>query len=548
MNETTHRASFRVLGAAVAGALLAVTGPVRAQVPPRQTIEITSSFKPVLREPAKLPFAPAPPRPDTTPPRLTYLIPASNVIPPLTPFGIRPLTRPVDSASSWSNANHLRLGYGNLGTPVVEAGLSFGDTRHRAALSAGHQSSRGPRPFQDVSRTRLRAEAALPAGGNAEWSVKAGLARETFFQYGFDTALFRNVGRDDVLRRYTTVSVATGLRNLAETEFGLRYHPTLSVDLLTDNRSAGEADIVVDLPVERSVGERFTLGLGVNADLTRLSPDGLPAIANDLFTVPLTLAYQGEKAGVKAGIIPSWDNGAFVLLPTLRAEVPIAGEQWVLQAGWIGHYEKGSYKRLSALNPYIDLPADLRNTRLTERYAGFRGVLAKTFTYNARAGVTTFRNAPLFVNHGIAGRAFRTLFEERLEALHIRGEIGYVQGEQFSLQAGLNIYGFTKQVTEEKPWGMIPLELEGHLRWRILKDLSFTTDMYLWRGAAFRQPSGATLRLAGAFDLNAGLEFRVARKLSIWARFQNITNARYQRWNQYDAYGFNLTGGLALQF
>jgi len=95
---------------------------------------------------------------------------------------------------------------------------------------------------------------------------------------------------------------------------------------------------------------------------------------------------------------------------------------------------------------------------------------------------------------------------------------------------------------------MVPVELEGHLRWRILKDLWFQTDMYLWRGAQFRLKPGQSVRVDGAFDLNAGLEFRVARMLSLWARFNNITNARYQRWYQYDCYGFNMTGGLALLF
>jgi len=550
MNENTGAPAHPRITILFLSAILA-TAPacVRAQVPPgRQTIDITSSFKPVLRESAKLPFAPTPPRPDTTPPRLSYSIPVSNVIPPLSPFSIRPVERAVDSASSWANSNHVRAGFGNLNTPLLEAGLSFGDTRNRVALTASHISSQGRIRYQDYARTRLQAVAAMAAGANAEWTLKAGLSQDRQFQYGYDTAIFRMFGKDQLLRRYNVVSLSTGLRNLAPTEFGLRYHPTVSVDILRDNRSAEEADIVVDLPLEKAIGERFAIGLGVNADLTKLSPDKLPALSNNLFTVPLTLSYQGEKAGLKGGIIPSWDNGQFVLLPTLRAEMPIAGEKWILQAGWIAHYEKGSYRRIAGLNPFIDVPLTLRNTRITERFAGFRGVLAKTFTYSARAGVTTFRNAPLFVNDVISGKSFNTLFEERIEALHVKGEMGYVQGEQFSLQTGLNFYGFTKQVTEDKPWGMVPVELEGHLRWRILKDLWFQTDMYLWRGAQFRLKPGQSVRVDGAFDLNAGLEFRVARMLSLWARFNNITNARYQRWYQYDCYGFNMTGGLALLF
>jgi len=529
--------------------LLGASLSVQAQQPGgRQTIDITSSFKPVLRESAKLLFTPTPPRPDTIPPRLKYTIPISNVIPPLSPFRIKPIETDVDSASSWKNTNRVLAGYGNLQTPVLQAGLSFGDTRHRIALKANHISSQGPLPFQDYAQTRLSAEAAMPAGTNAEWSLKAGFSQDQYFQYGYDTAIFRQFTKDDLLRRYNTLSLATSCRNLAPTAFGLRYHPTLSVDLFRDNRNTEEADIVADLPLEKSIGEAFTLGLSLHADLTRLSPVQQPAIQNNLYMTPLTLAYVGERIQLKGGIIPSWDSGAFYLLPTLRAEIPLSGEYFIFQAGWIGHYEKGSYRRLSSLNPYIDGPSRLRNTRLTERYAGIRGVLAKTFTYSARAGVTTFRNAPLFVNAPGSGKSFLPIFEERIEALHLRGELGYVKGEQFSLQASLNFYGFRNQVKEEKPWGMIPLDLQAHLRWRILKDLWLTSDLYLWRGAQFRLKPGKSIRLDGAFDLNAGIEFRVAQQFSLWARFHNITNASYQRWYQYDCYRFNMTGGLAFQF
>jgi outer membrane receptor protein involved in Fe transport len=130
----------------------------------------------------------------------------------------------------------------------------------------------------------------------------------------------------------------------------------------------------------------------------------------------------------------------------------------------------------------------------------------------------------------------------------LRGEIGYVRGEQFSLQSGVNWYGFNKQVTEDRAWGMLPFELNAHLRWRVVKDLWLTADAYLWEGALFRTNTGQATRVDGAFDLNAGLEFRVAKRLTIWTRFNNITNTNYQRWNQYEAYGFNMMGGVSFQF
>lgn len=56
-----------------------------AQDSSKKTIEITSSFKPVLRNAAKINFNATPPSQDTTRPRLVYTIPSQNVIPGLAP-------------------------------------------------------------------------------------------------------------------------------------------------------------------------------------------------------------------------------------------------------------------------------------------------------------------------------------------------------------------------------------------------------------------------------------------------------------------------------
>jgi hypothetical protein len=54
--------------------------------------------------------------------------------------------------------------------------------------------------------------------------------------------------------------------------------------------------------------------------------------------------------------------------------------------------------------------------------------------------------------------------------------------------------------------------------------------------------------VAGGIDLNAGLEFRVAKNLRLWTQFNNITNSRYQRWHQFDRFGFNMLAGIRFTF
>ena len=522
--------------------------PVSAQEPgKKQTIDITSSFKPVLRNAAKINFNASPPRADTSKPKLGYNIPVQNMVPGLMPVSIKPLALDIDSAASWTNSNYIKAGFGNLSTPFAEAGFSFGDQRTKFNVFASHISSNGKIEYQDYSRTAVKGHFFTPIGANHEFHGNLGYRQDKYYQFGYDKNLY-NFSKSDLLKRYNTISAEAGLRNMAPTEFGLSYHPDLKIDIFSDNLKNNESNAVLDLPLIKSVGEALALKVGFNADLTRYTPDNAEAINNNIITTPVALTFKTPNLRFQAGLTPSWDNDLFRLLPSFMVDFPIAKEKWVIQAGWISYYNKGSYQRFASMNPYMAAPLELRNTRMVERYVGFKGTLFHTFTYNAKLGSAEFHNTPLFVNDGQSGKSFNIIYEEKLQAMQIQGELGFLRGEVFALQAGFNWYSFNDQRTEDRAWGMIPLELTARLRWMIMKDLWLKSDLFLWDGPLYKKQDGSSDRLPGGFDLNAGLEFRITKNLMLWAQFNNITNSKYQRWNQYNIYGFNMLGGVTLSF
>jgi len=522
--------------------------PVSAQEPgKKQTIDITSSFKPVLRNAAKINFNASPPRADTGKPKLGYTIPVQNMVPGLMPVSIRPLALNIDSSDSWANSNYIKAGFGNLSTPFAEAGFSFGDQLTKFNVFASHISSNGKIENQDYSQTAVKGHFFTPIASNHEFHGNLGFRQDKYYQFGYDKNLF-NFSKSDLLKRYNTISAEVGLRNMAPTEFGLSYHPDLKIDIFSDNLKNNESNAVLDLPLIKSVGEALALKVGFNADFTRYTPDNAEAINNNIITTPVALIFKTPNLRFQAGLTPSWDNDLFRLLPSFMVDFPIAKEKWVIQAGWFSYFNKGSYQRFASINPYMAAPVELRNTRMVERYVGFKGTLFHTFTYNAKLGSTEFHNTPLFVNDGQSGKSFNIIFEEKLQAMQIQGELGFLRGEVFALQAGFNWYSFNNQQTEDRAWGMIPLELTARLRWMIMKDLWLKSDLFLWDGPLYKKQDGSSDRLPGAFDLNAGLEFRITKNLMLWAQFNNITNSKYQRWNQYYNYGFNMLGGVTLSF
>jgi hypothetical protein len=154
---------------------------------------------------------------------------------------------------------------------------------------------------------------------------------------------------------------------------------------------------------------------------------------------------------------------------------------------------------------------------------------------------------PLFVNDSLDGKTFNIVNEVNMKAVLIHGEIGYTQGELFTAKASININNYSTKY-QQKAWGLLPFEFNADLRWQIMKDLWIKGDLWLIDGAPYLGPDKLGHSAAGGADLSAGIEFRIARQVNLWLQMNNIFNDTYQRWNQYQVYGFNILGGIIFSF
>jgi hypothetical protein len=159
-------------------------------------------------------------------------------------------------------------------------------------------------------------------------------------------------------------------------------------------------------------------------------------------------------------------------------------------------------------------------------------------------------NQPLFINDtSLAGdgKSFQVVYAN-LKVLNLGGEIAYNVEEKLSVITSLNFNQFTGLEGQKKAWGMLPLEFNTAVRYQVIKDLWLKGDLFAWDGPRYLRKDGNDGKLKGAFDLNAGLEFKVKKNISVWTQFNNIFNQEYQRWNQYPVYGFNFVGGVIFSF
>ena len=512
-----------------------------------RTVQVTSTFKPVLKDAAKINFNAAPAVVDTARPRLKYDVPNQNLLFAYQPGTLKPLALAIDTTGNFINHNYVKLGYGSLKTPYLEAGLSLGDGKTAGLNIYGkHISSQGKIQHQDFSNTALDASAFYQTGKNLEWSGRLGAERQRYNKYGFEPKEL-TFPEDSLAVKYGTWRGRISVRNIDRTQLGISYAPALKVDVFNDGLGNSESNTNLILPLQKTLGTDFAVDITAEANLSAYKPEEKESISNNYFSVAPTVIYRASNFSIHAGIKPIWDNGEAKLFPNIMGEISTSDNRFSVQAGWIGSVRNSGFQYLANFNPWIWAPETVYNTRIEERYGGFKGSAGDHFTYSAKAGFHKWNNQPLFVNDTATGKSFMVVRESQLKIIHIGAEVGYTVGEKFSLLSSFAYNQYNTLHDNEQAWGLIPLEFKTSLRLQVLKDLYVKSDLYAFDGPRYLDKTGDG-NIKGAIDLNAGVEFRIVKNIKLWGQFNNIFNNPYQRWRQYAVYPFQFIGGVVFSF
>ncbi len=513
----------------------------------KREVSVTSTFKPVLKEAAKINFNATPPTADTTRPRLQYSIPNQNLVLGYLPGTLKPLALGADTGGRWDNWNYAKIGYGSLNTPYFETGLSLGDGNTAGLNIYGkHISSKGKIEHQDYSNTAVELNGFLKAGKNIELFGRMIGKEDKYNKYGYEPKTLV-LSEDSLKVNLQTFSTRIGFRNIERGQLGISYAPELQVDVFNDRLKNRETNAYFNLPLRKTVGGNFEADVAFEGNVNRYSPDNKKTIKSSYFSIAPSLLVKSENVYLQAGIRPSWDNSEFKLLPNILVEASSADRSITLMGGWIGHLRSNSYQSFANFNPYIWAPDYVNNSRIQEIYGGIKGALTDHFSYSAKLGYNTITNQPLFKNDTITGRNFLVINKPKIKAFNFTGEIGYNVGEQFSLKSVLKMNRYLDLDEFGKAWGLLPLEFTTSMRLQVLKDLYVKGDFLAFSGGPYQTKSDEG-KTGGAMDVSAGLEFQVVKNVKLWAQFNNIFNKEYQRWKQYPVYGFNFLGGIVFSF
>jgi hypothetical protein len=518
----------------------------------KPSIDITSAYKPVLRNAVKINFSGSQLAADTTKPRMTYNIPAQNLFYSYQPVALRPLALAQDTNLYLGNRRYLKAGFGSFSTPYLDAGVSFGDGKKSLInLYANYIGSKGNIENQDYSHLNVKGTGSFFTPKNEIYGSVA-LRNDNYYLYGYDHTLFQ-YDKKDIRQQFQDVTVTAGFRNTVSTRFLLSYNPNVKLNFFTNVNKATETNIMVNIPVEKKFGEQFTVKVDFKGQFTNYSTRGLIPdnvnIGNNVIQFAPSVLYSKPLFKIHAGITPTWENGNYIILPDVFFEAQLKEKVFMLQGGVIGRVTQNTYRHLTNLNPYLLPVSSQINTTETEYYGGIKASIGPHFNFSAKAGWISYRDIPLFINDtAFDGKTYSVSNESRMNNLRIHGDFSYINQDKFTLNGGVTLNGYTGMQTHSRAWNTLPFEARASLRWWAFQKLVLKSDLYIFGGGNSLAKGNTSKSFGGGTDLSAGAEYQINKQFSAWIDVNNVLNDTYQRWMNYPVYGLNLMGGIIIRF
>ncbi|MEO6844692.1 MAG: hypothetical protein ABI184_05935 [Ginsengibacter sp.] len=514
----------------------------------RQTIEITSSYKPSLLKTVKINLYASPITPDTSQPRLAYSIPSESLFYTYQPTALKPLAIEADTSLKLGDRNQLKVGFGNYTTPYVSGAFSFGDGKHSLGNIYGdYISSRGKIQYQDFSEINLKGTGSIFSKTN-ETYAGVDFAQHEYYQYGYDHSLYA-FSKSDLRRSYQELSANVGFRNIIPNGSGINYDPHLTVHEFSRENEADETNLIFTLPAEKRFSDKVSVKVALLGNFDNYSIKNTnTSVGNNLFQIAPEFTYYSDQFTFHGGISPTWNNGQLAILPNIYGEAKLSQSILSVQAGWIGRYIPNSFRSLSKENPYMQDPVSWNNTKEMQYYGGIKAAVGSHFNFSAKAAFISYTDMPLFVNDQLVGNTFLLVNESKLSNFQIHGDLNFVSQDKFTITGALDLNSYTGLHDNAKPWGLYPLKLTGSLRWNAFEHLLVKADLAAFSGASALATDGSVKSLKGGSDLSAGAEYTITKMFGVWLDFDNIFNDKYQRWNNYPVYGFQVMGGLLVHF
>ena len=291
------------------------------------------------------------------------------------------------------------------------------------------------------------------------------------------------------------------------------------------------------------------------------------------FGIAPSFAMQQDDWTVNIGVglfysadLENKDN-KFLVYPNIDASYKVVGDLMVFYVGAKGDLQQNTYSDFVNQNPYLSPTLNITPTdKQYDIFAGLKGKLTNTVSYNLRASYVNERNKALFKSNDYTedasnenyafGNSLQVIYDD-MKTVSFYGELKADISDNASFGIDGTFSSYTTNFQSEA-WNLPAIKLNAKVDFNITekwyaganvffvgerKDQKINMDIVTVAPVVY-----TPITLASYFDLNAHVGFKYNDRLTTFLRANNIANQAYQKWLNYPVQGFQVVLGANYKF
>lgn len=279
------------------------------------------------------------------------------------------------------------------------------------------------------------------------------------------------------------------------------------------------------------------------------------------------------KLGLKTFLSLDVENEVtnFLGYPDIEIKTPILKEYLAIYAGYTGNLHTNSYQKFSEENPYIS--PTLFITQTSEKnnlFVGVNGNLTKEVSFHVKLSTKMEEDKPLFLLNNsksdgssatattsiLKGYEFGNSFDvfyDDVKTTTLLSELEYNFNKNISLGTLIewNQFMVTNAITN---WNIPTLKTAITANYKSDKWYGLTTVFYVNErkdalySTIYPATINSTQNIGSFIDTNLEGGYHFNDRFSVFLKLNNLLNANYQVFANFDTQGFQALGGVSYKF
>ncbi len=482
------------------------------------------------------------------------------------------------SAEEKMFSNYLTLGAGNFGTVNAELFIteSISNTDYFGGMLR-HNSTQGGIADVVLDDKMFNTALDLTYGSRKKgmtWNADLGYQNQVYNWYGIHPTIFDNatIASIDEQQTYHTLYLGgrLGLDNILK-ESSVRFTRFWDAFGSAENRFVAKPSLEFDI-VEQKIRTDFVLDyINGSFDQTYSGGNSFKYGFTNIGFQPSIKINKGDlsmNVGVGFFYSAAQEGGEskFFIYPQVTGAFKLVGDLMVFYAGLEGTLQQNSYHDFVQQNFFVSPTLGVAPTdQKYDVYAGLKGKLANSVSYNIRGSYKNEEGKALFKSNGFDdsngntdgftfGNSFNVVYD-KMKTISFFGELKADFSKNISFGINGTFSSFSTDA-EKEAWNLPAIQLATTLdvtitpKWYAGTSLFFVgerKDQFITSSLVTPFPI-ENITLKSYFDLNAHVGFKYSERLTFYLRGNNLANQDYQRWLSYPVQGLQVLGGASYKF